>query len=123
MKKVLVLDDDPEIVNHLVKKLNENGYFSIPCYESYEAIKKAHKELPDLVITDYSLSGSNGINFCKGLKASDITKSIPVMFITAYPLDRVRREAMDLGAVDFMVKPFDTAKLLKRISEILNKTK
>jgi DNA-binding response OmpR family regulator len=121
MKKVLVLDDDPEIVNHLIKSLSKEGYRAIPCYQSFDAVSLSHKELPDLIITDYNLKYGSGITFLKGIKSSPKTCGIPVVFITAYPFDKVKKEALSLGAVKFIMKPFDTESLMKEIREILDK--
>lgn len=112
MKKILVVDDEPQIVSYIIRNLVKNNYLALGCYDGYKAIEMAHKEIPDLIIMDYKLSAGSGLNAYKGLKTSAITAAIPVIFISAYPLEKVKKEVMDMGAIAFFTKPFETEEFI-----------
>lgn len=119
-KKILIVDDELSIVRLLSLRLKANNYDIVSAHDGYECVEKAKSELPDLILLDIKMPGGGGINAFKNLKELDETKSIPVIFITAYPTAEVKKLVMDLGAQGFIAKPFDTELLTNNISRILH---
>jgi DNA-binding response OmpR family regulator len=120
-KKILVADDEPEIVKALHIRLKEAGYEVIVAFDVLQAIYQAHKEKPDLIILDIRMPAGDGIGVYKKLKISSETTTIPVIFITAYANDEIARKVLEMGAEGFFAKPFNTETLLNKVKSILGK--
>ncbi len=112
--KLLVVDDEPQIRNLLKEFLSE--HFEVSLAENgNQAIQSAHKIQPDLILMDIMMPGKNGIDACQELRADPATKHIPVLMLTAADAVDRRIEAFDMGADDFISKPFDFEELLSRL--------
>ena len=120
-KKILVADDEPEIVKALHIRLKEAGYEVIVAFDVLQAIYQAHKEKPDLIILDIRMPAGDGIGVYEKLKISSETTTIPVIFITAYANDEIARKVLEMGAEGFFAKPFNTETLLNKVKSILGK--
>ena len=118
-KKILVADDEPEIVKALHIRLKEAGYEVVVAFDVLQAIYQAHKERPDLIILDIRMPAGDGIGVYEKLKISSETAVIPVIFITAYASDAIIKKVLELGAEGFIAKPFDIDKLLNKVKTIL----
>jgi DNA-binding response OmpR family regulator len=118
-KKILVADDEPEIVKALHIRLKEAGYEVIVAFDVLQAIYQAHKEKPDLIILDIRMPAGDGIGVYEKLKISSETTTIPVIFITAYANDEIARKVLEMGAEGFFAKPFNIDKLLNKVKAIL----
>jgi two-component system phosphate regulon response regulator PhoB len=118
-KKIMVIDDEPELVNMMVRSLVGHGYLVCVAYEGFDAIKVAHEEKPDLILLDYRMPAGSGLSVFQGLKMSEFTSRIPVIFVTAYPLDDVKKKALDMGAAAYILKPFEMKDLIAKIEEVL----
>lgn len=118
-KKVLIVDDEANVVKAISMVLKGHGYTVVDANDGLQAVSKVYEEKPDLIILDIKLPIGDGISVCENLKNSNDTKDIPVIFITGYPTDEVRKKAFDLGAVDFIPKPFDTDELLKKVKVVI----
>ena len=112
---ILIVDDEPLNVDLLEQELDAAGYRTISATSGEQAIAVATKDQPDLILLDVMMGGIDGYETCRRLKASETTRSIPVIFLTAlaYTLDKVR--AFSSGAVDYVTKPFQTEELLARV--------
>lgn len=112
---ILVVDDTPENLRLLAGILSEKGYQVRPVPNGKLALSAAQKMPPDLVLLDIMMPDINGYEVCEQLKASEITKDIPVIFISAINdvLDKVK--AFGVGGVDFITKPFQIEEVLARI--------
>jgi formate hydrogenlyase transcriptional activator len=112
---VLIVDDEPLNVDLLEQELGAAGYRTECARSGDEALALAAKRLPDLVLLDVLMSGIDGYETCRRLKASEATRSIPVIFLTALTdtFDKVR--AFREGAVDYVTKPFEPEELLARV--------
>lgn len=122
MKKILIADDDPDITMLLASRLNANGYQVVTTSDCSMTIKKAYIEKPDLIILDIRMPSTSGINVYESLKMFNATENIPVIFITAYPSDNIRKQVAEMGADDFIAKPFKTEELLPKVKRILNES-
>jgi DNA-binding response OmpR family regulator len=118
-KKILVVDDELPIIRLLTLRLKANNFEVISAHDGYECVEKAKSELPDLILLDIKMPGGGGISAFKNLKEIENTKSIPVIFITAYPSAEIKKMVMDMGAQGFIAKPFDTEFLTNSVNEVL----
>jgi len=120
-KKILVVDDEPNIVKMICSRLAANNYEVIAAYDGVQAVKEAHKEKPDLIILDIKMPAGTGVNVYENLKKSADTAVIPVIFITAYPDEDIKKKVLEMGANDFVAKPFKADIMLTRVKAALER--
>ena len=114
MKRILVVDDDKDILNILKLILQMNGFEVMVTPNGEEALSKSLSYSPQLVLLDVFLSGSDGRDICNVLKQNPLTKDIPVVIFSAHSnLEDVLKVC---GADDFISKPFDINELVKKIN-------
>ncbi len=118
--KILVVDDEVNITQILEFSMGAEGYEVITASNGEEAIDKARKEQPDLIILDIMMPRIDGYEACRILKANPLTKNIPVVLLTAKGRDVDKRLGYEVGATDYIVKPFSPNKLIERINELLS---
>jgi len=111
----LVVDDTPENLQLLTESLMAHGYEVRPVLSGEMGLHVASTTLPDLIILDVNMPGLNGYEVCKRLKADPLLAAVPVIFLSGRgdPLDKVR--ALELGAVDYVAKPFEVSEVEARI--------
>ena len=115
LQKLLVIDDAPS-VHALVRARLADELYEIRCAHDTEAGETAIREFqPDLILLDIDLPGENGFDFCRRLKENPATARIPVIFLTAADDIEQMVTGLELGAVDFVTKPFDPAELRARV--------
>jgi DNA-binding response OmpR family regulator len=114
---VLVVDDEQEIRDLLDSFLTAQGYEVILAADGKEAIELAGTENPQAIILDIKMPGIDGIEVCKRLKEKEETRLIPVIMITGFEDNKI--EALEMGADDFVNKPFDMAELSIRVKSVL----
>ena len=112
---ILVADDRPESVRLVRHLLQAEGYTILAAYDGQEAVDRIREYLPDLVILDLNMPVLNGYEVCQRLKADPATSDIPVLMLTAWTGPEQRVKGLQLGAVDYMGKPFDYRELVVRI--------
>ena len=117
MYKVLVVDDELEVRDLLVRFLTEQGYEAMVASNGEEAIELAEKENPQAILLDIKMPGIDGIETCKRLKANEKTRFIPVIMATA--LWDTYSDAIKAGAEDFVTKPFNLTELSHRVKSII----
>jgi two-component system alkaline phosphatase synthesis response regulator PhoP len=117
--KILVVDDEVNITQILEFSIGAEGYEVLSASNGEEAIDKARREQPDLIILDIMMPKIDGYEACRILKANPLTKSIPVVLLTAKGRDIDKRLGYEVGATDYIVKPFSPNKLIERIHELL----
>ena len=120
-KKILIVDDNPSIIRLLTLRLEANDYDVCVAYDGEDCVKIAQIEVPDLILLDIGLPHGNGIRAFEQLIQSEITKSIPVIFMTAYPSIQVKRKVMNMGANGFISKPFTSKDFNQTIETVLDK--
>ena len=103
-KKILVIDDEQAICKMLEKFLSRKGYKAITALSGEEGIKKLKQEKPQVVLLDIKMPGIDGIETLKGIRKID--KKVGVIMITVIKEDEVGRKCMQLGAYDYITKPF-----------------
>ena len=119
-KNVLIVDDEPHIVNLIKLSLNKDKYDVTGAYSGREALLHIEKNTPDLVVLDLMMPGVNGYELCKALRENSKTRNVPVLTLSAKSQMNDKLHAIDVGADDYMTKPFDPMELVKRIKLNLN---
>lgn len=119
MAKVLVVDDSPTEVHIFTKTLESGGYQVVVASDGEEGVAKAKSELPDLVLMDVVMPGLNGFQATRKIHRDPATKDIPVIIVTTKDQDTDREWGMRQGAIDYLVKPVDTGKLLAKIKDLI----
>ncbi|MFH1238828.1 MAG: response regulator [bacterium] len=122
-EKILVVDDDPFIVNLIVYNLEQEGYNIIQATNGLEALEKARREKPDLIVLDIMLPKMDGYKVSRILKFDINYKNIPVLMLTAKAQDVDKQTGMETGADVYMTKPFEPEALVKKVRDLLAKRK
>lgn len=118
-KKILIADDDQDTVSFLASLLKANKYEVVVAFDGIQTIAVAHKEKPDLILLDIMMPVRSGINIFENLKMSALTAITPVIFITGVANPEIRQKALEMGAADYIVKPFETEYLLSKVRKAL----
>ena len=119
-KNILVVDDEPQIVQLIALRLKSNNFDVDAAYDAYQAVQMAKLKLPDLILLDIKMPLGGGIKAYETLKSMAPTSLIPVIFITAYPSTEVKKQVTELGAEGFISKPFNSAELIGKINTSLS---
>lgn len=119
MKKILIVNDHPEVVELVRFSLEGEDYQIVAASDGEEALKKAREENPDLVLLDVIMPKMNGFEVCRNLKQDPQTKEIPVVMLTAMGRQVDKEKGKQVGARDYITKPFTPSALLTKIEEIL----
>lgn len=117
MKKILVLDDNLDILDIVTQVLNYESFDVITISESVNFIEVASNELPDLVLLDYRLGDGNGGELCQQIKSNPKLSHIPVILFTACVLKRM--EIKEIGCDAVINKPFDLEDFVEKINDLL----
>lgn len=117
-KKVMIADDDPGILD-AVRAMLEFGGYDVSSTNDGATVLDMNTDLPDLLLLDIWMSGTDGRDVCKALKRQQISRLMPIIMISAST--ELERSAKDAGADDFLEKPFDMDELLSKVDYHLNK--
>jgi len=120
--RILVVDDEIYIVHILDFSLGMEGYEVITALDGEQALEKARAEKPDLIVLDIMMPKLDGYETCKILKAEADTKDIPVILLSAKGRNVDQKIGFEVGADDYITKPFSPRKLVERINAILGQT-
>jgi CheY-like chemotaxis protein len=118
---ILVVEDDIDILRLITYNLESSGFNVGTAQDGYEALTSARRRVPELVILDLMLPGLDGLEVCKELKRSEATRKIPVLMLTARGEEVDRIVGLELGADDYVVKPFSPRELILRVRAILKR--
>lgn len=118
-KKILIVDDERDIVKALTLRLQANGYHTVTAFDGVQGVFMAHKERPQLIILDIRMPASDGFSVAEKLKESKRTCRIPILFVTGSPDRDAEERARALGARYFIKKPYDPEELLDAIRRAL----
>ena len=119
MKKILIIEDDPAILTGLEASLEEEHYEVSSSTDGLEGYEKARVEYTDLIILDLKLPGKNGEDICKDLRKEGI--STPILMLTGKIEEMDKVLGLELGADDYVTKPFSVRELLARIKALLRR--
>lgn len=120
-EKVLVIDDEEDILELVKYNLAKEGYRVTGVLSGEEALAKAKQEMPDVVLLDLMLPGVDGLEVCRRLKSNPLTAQIPIVMVTAKGEDADIVTGLELGADDYIIKPFSPRVLLARIRAVLRR--
>lgn len=123
-ERILVVDDDEQVASYVKLSFSLNGYQVEWISDGRQAVKKIQENIPDAVILDLKLPGTNGFRICEELRSDPQTRAIPIIVVSGSwknAEDRIR--SIEVGADDFLTKPFDANELMARIKRILQRKK
>ncbi len=123
MKKVLIVDDDRTIRMSLRRHLENNGYIVADASSGVEALKSFEEENPDLVVSDVMMPEMDGFEFCRRLRSSPAGQLIPFIFLTSLGEVDDRIEGHQIGADDYVLKPFDPRELVAKVEAQLERNR
>ena len=113
--KILIVDDDVDTVELLIKRLRAEGYDTAEAYDGEQALRQVEEYQPDLVILDIKMPKIDGYEVCRRLKSSEETKFIPIIMLTVKAKVPDKVKGLDIGADDYIPKPFDYRELSRRV--------
>ena len=118
--RILIVDDEPDLLSVLRFGLEAEGFDVLEASDGEQGLTLARQHTPDLIVLDLMLPRMDGYKVCRALKFDDRYKQIPVFILSARSGETDRRLALDLGADAFMTKPYDMKQLVARVRERLN---
>ena len=118
-QKILVVDDEEDIVELLSYNLKLEGYDVVHASSGLDGLNRARKDLPDLILLDLMLPDMDGFSVCEILRCQPSTASIPVIFLTAMAGEMPRMHGLEVGAADYCVKPIPMRDLKERVRSLL----
>ncbi len=118
-EKILLIDDEEDLLELVKSTLELENFNVITAQDGEDGFKKAVDEKPNLILLDIKMPGLNGFQVLERLKTNEVTSNIPVIMFTTSIQMRDRDKALDMGAVDYVVKSFEGFALAERIREIL----
>lgn len=122
MKKIFIVEDEPDIVNLVAHNLRKEKFEVGVFYDGESFLKVLEDDLPDLVVLDLMLPGIDGLEVCKIMSSDERTKPIPIIILTAKGSEVDIVLGLELGADDYMVKPFSVRELIARIKAVLRRS-
>lgn len=117
-KKILIVDDEPDLLMVAAFRLRKMGYEVLTARDGREALELAEKETPALIFLDLRLPLISGQEVCRRIKSDDRLKDIPVVLFTASS-ERISEKAKEIGADDYMIKPFGPEDFIKKVKKFL----
>jgi DNA-binding response OmpR family regulator len=121
LKKILIVDDEVDLVETVRFPLEMEGFNVLVSYNGEDALNQARKEKPDLIILDLMLPKLDGYKVCRLLKFDEKYKHIPILMLTARTQEKDKIMGMETGADEYITKPFEMDDLMERVKSHLNK--
>ena len=121
-KKILVADDEPNILISLEYLLKREGYTVLLAHDGQEALDVITAERPDLVLLDVMMPKKTGFEVCQAVRASETLQSIKILMLTAKGRDTDLAKGLALGADAYMTKPFSTHELVQKVAALLGQS-
>jgi len=119
--KILVVDDEKNIVESVKYNLDKEGFRTIVAYDGTQALEVARREFPDLILLDWMLPEMDGLEVCRALKQADKTKHIPIIMLTVKADETDKVLGLEMGADDYVTKPFSPRELIARVKALLRR--
>jgi DNA-binding response OmpR family regulator len=120
MAKILIAEDERDIRELITFTLQFNGYQVLPTCDGEDAFETAKKEIPDLIVLDIRMPRMTGYEACLNLKSEMTTRNIPVIFVSAKGQEGEVKAGLDMGASDYLIKPFSPNQLVDLVQKVLN---
>ena len=121
-KKILIVDDEVQLVEMLSMRLEASGYDVLTAFEGQEGLEKARNESPNLIILDLMLPNIDGFKVCGLLKNDARFKNIPIILFSAKAQEEDKNLGKEVGADAYIVKPFEPNILLEKVKELLGES-
>jgi len=118
-KKILVVDDDVQLVDALQIRLEAKGYEVVTAYDGQKALEKVQNQMPDLVILDLMMPKLSGEDVCREIRKDEKAANLPIIMLTGKSSDIDKVVGEVIGASCYMSKPFEDDELLEKINELL----
>jgi DNA-binding response OmpR family regulator len=122
MPQILVVEDDPDIADLIRHYLEKSGHAVQMLGSGAAVLPKVRGERPDLIVLDLMLPGLDGLMVCQALRSDPLTAAIPIIMVTARGDEADRIAGLELGADDYVTKPFSAKELVARVSALLRRT-
>jgi phosphate regulon transcriptional regulator PhoB len=123
MSKILIVDDEQDIVELLSYNLEKEGFSTIKAYDGETALKLVKTQKPELIILDLMLPKMNGLDVCRTIRHDPATANVPIIMLTAKADEVDKIIGLEIGADDYMTKPFSVKELVARVRTILRRLK
>ena len=120
-QKILVVEDEPDILEVIEYNLAREGFRVLTAREGDDGLKKARQELPDALVLDLMLPGVDGLEVCRRLRGDDVTRNLPIVMVTAKGEEADVVVGLGIGADDYVVKPFSPRELVARLRAVLRR--
>jgi phosphate regulon transcriptional regulator PhoB len=120
-QKILIVEDDRDIVEMVEYNLKEEGYTTVSALNGEDGVNSARRERPDLIILDIMLPVMDGFEVCRALKSEEATARIPIIVLSAKSQETDKVVGLELGADDYVTKPFSPRELIARIRAIMRR--
>ncbi|HNC73755.1 MAG TPA: response regulator transcription factor, partial [Elusimicrobiota bacterium] len=117
----MVVDDDKDIRRLVENILSKEGFVTVGAENAADALKKIQNSKPDLIILDLQLPDKDGFEVCKQLRADPATRYVPVVFLTVQNVDSYKIAGLEIGADDYITKPFNQTELVARVKAVLRR--
>jgi two-component system, OmpR family, phosphate regulon response regulator PhoB len=121
MASVLVVDDDPDVCDLVTYKLEQSGFDVRRASDGDAALQEVSVELPDLVLLDIMMPGISGLEVLQRWRSDEATAGLPVILLTAKAQENDVERGFELGADDYVVKPFSPRELARRVSAVMSR--
>ncbi|MDR1383994.1 MAG: response regulator [Planctomycetaceae bacterium] len=118
-KKVLVIDDEPMVIDELVEFLDKNGYLSTICQNADDALAAAQTDTFDLIISDINLGTANGLELCQQIHELEAANETPVIFLSGAQIPDIIRRSHSAGGAYYVRKPFDPEVMIELIDKAM----
>ena len=122
VQKILVVDDEPDIIELVSYNLKKAGYSVVSASDSEEALSQVRKDRFDLIVLDLMLPGIHGIELCRILRNNEKTAQISIIMLTAKGEETDKIRGLETGADDYMTKPFSPKELIARVKAVLRRS-
>jgi two-component system alkaline phosphatase synthesis response regulator PhoP len=120
--RILIIDDEEDLIELVRYNLEQEGFQVEGVTDGESGLRRAVQKMPDLILVDLMLPGMDGLEVCRALRADNRTASVPIIMLTAKSTESDRIVGLELGADDYVVKPFSPRELAARIKAVLRRT-
>ena len=121
--KILIADDEPDVLRLLEGILTSSGFDLVKATNGKEAVEQVSQEHPDLVLLDIGMPELNGFETCERLRKEKNNETLPILMLTARDRESDIVQALEAGADDYVMKPFERTELLNKINSLLSRAK